>query len=225
MISEDLLDIVEAGYETLHDYKQQVRTILTTLYKEEIAAYPAPIEEKHVDLIVAIKPFDLGGLLLLKCEGTAVSDVKYFEMIGAGRAVRYELEQLYQGQEISLRQGIIAAIHVLRTASTALHIVGGRSSVATITYDGRLAVESDWRLYTIDTFLWSVRHQLGKILLKIADGTLSREQFAEALKEFNDIATSSHDQLVRDAEYWDKLAALANPQVTPLTSQTQEPEQ
>lgn len=224
MIAEELVGNLEGGYDALSDYKRIVKGTLTELYKNEIAAYPAPLEEKHVDLIVAVKPTDSpDGLLLLKCEGTAVSSIKWFEVIGAGRAVRYELESIYRRRFMTLRQGVVAAIHILRVASTALHIVGGTGSIATMTYDGRLAVEPEWNVAQTDSFLWGVRRRIGQIMLHVGDGTMSSEEFAKAVTEFTDEATRAHEQMIGVVEFMARIEALANPVAKPSVSQSPEP--
>lgn len=222
MIADELERSLEGGYDDIPSYKERVEDTLTRLYKDVLAVYPGTDEVRHVDTLVAVRPINLEYVGLFKCEANAVSNVQDFEIIGMGKVVRYEMQQLYRKKQMTMRQGVAAAIHILRTAGMSLHVVGGKSSIATITDDGRWALEPEWNVVETDRFMWNVRWRIGQLMLHVGDGTLSTDAFEEIMTEFSEAARTAHNGIIGSQEFMRRIEELANPQIKPSTSQSPE---
>ena len=164
----------------------------TVRYTFELCVDTRPFEEREAarfQLLVAIAT-PREGARLFSSVGTALTEVENFECFGAGYFVGYQIIQNAFRPRMKLEQVATIAIQTLGAAKRYVDTVGGLSQFECIRHDA-VTHTLDWHFpYDVASFLDSEVNQFqeesARLLLDLADSSLSDAQFQAKLERFSE---------------------------------------
>ncbi len=149
-----------------------IGNVLNGLYEKEFRLYPASDQDDtFIELLIAYKIADRAPILFHSA-ATAIRVVQEYAIIGSGRAVQYQVQNLYERQTIhesgtTISRGILLAVQLLSVAKSVLSSVGGAGKIATLHADKGIGEAVGWQVADAERALRQMDTQAGKVLLDL----------------------------------------------------------
>lgn len=126
---------------------EKIRTsfeqLFDRLYTNEFRKYPAPIEDKQVQMLIGVCDKSRSKTFLVSVDSTLVRLVPKERVIGTGELLK-DLAHDFQIMELPLSQGMWIALYLVWAAKQRFAAVGGESLVVGIHSSGVIRVERVW---------------------------------------------------------------------------------
>jgi 20S proteasome alpha/beta subunit len=185
MASQKIADRLMGGWDEYSIVQQRIEETLNELYERPFHFYPvATPDDTTVDLLIAVRLRKHHFPRLYHSSATAVVRVPEYAIIGSGRAVQYEVQNLY-GKYMSVQRGILLAVQLLYIAKTVLRSVGGTGKIVTLGGTGLAIGEAGaWEINESEKALKHFTSFTSTLLLNYMDLGFSDAEFAENLKNF-----------------------------------------
>jgi hypothetical protein len=185
------------------------------------------VDDTVIELLIAVKLRKLNYPTLFHATSTAVSRVSRYAILGSGRAVQYNVQELYNSRQ-TVSRGVLIAVQLLSAAKAALSSVGGRGRIVTINFgEKRMGVADLWQVEQTEEALKAFLAYAGELMLDFSDLEIDDETFRRRLeKDFVAEVTQRRQVYRTKSLQWKAfMDALLNPnKITPEPSGDQAPE-
>jgi 20S proteasome alpha/beta subunit len=213
MASQRIAKNLMGGYEDYLIIEDRIADTLVELYGNSFRLYPvANQEDAIVELLIAVKLRKHSYPFLYHSTATAVTFVPEYAIIGSGRVVQYEVQNLY-GKYMSVQRGILLAVQLLNVAKSVLNTVGGRGKIVTL-HDADLGIgQADiWQISESEKAFQQFTAFVTPLLLGYVDLTVTDQEFVESVKGFAEHLFRTRSEYRATSDQWKAvMQALMNP--------------
>ncbi len=226
MATEQLAKGLLGGHENYTAVEGRLGDVLNELYETPFRLYPVrEAEDSVVQLLIAVKVGKMQVPILYQASATAISRVTQYAIIGSGRAVQYEVQQLYT-PEIGMAQGILIAVQLMNVAKAVLSSVGGTGRIVTLEVGEEMGVAGDWEMIEAEKAVRRFNEQLSSLRLDFANLEIGDDTFAAMLQRFVKKSLSNRHEYRQKANSIKELTDfLLNPERLINQPEKTEPEQ
>lgn len=210
-VMQHLAEALDECDDTLKNCKKSIEKVLQSFHRNEVRLHPWPRRDKHVQLLLAVRPQSDSHVTLLKADGPALLEVLDYDIIGVGEVIRYVAGNLYKG-DLSLRAGVLLATHLVSLAKKHVRDVEGETTVFVLRSDGAIGTERKKDIERKEWFFDRLNELLKEMVLSSADSGVTEKVFLAKLDVFIDGIGKLRRQYLADVAKSDILWALTNPE-------------
>jgi 20S proteasome alpha/beta subunit len=148
---------------SLANIETKIHQILRDIFENHIPLHPRP-EDASIELLIGIKAPDFHRPVLYSTEGVTVVKRSKYHVCGTGSLIEYVLDRLYE-RNMSVEDGISAALIMLQLAKSYVSGVGGDSNIAILRDTGVIEHKIKWELAQRETIAKQYSEITGRLLL------------------------------------------------------------
>jgi hypothetical protein len=139
---DKIFSIFRTGVSTPQEFETQLARLMQGFYENEFRTYPVSRpEEKHVELLVAVK-IENGVPLLFSVDATLVGQVHDVRILSA--EIFSGMARDFQKMRLNIHQAVWACMYVIKEAKERYEGIGGTTQVMAIEESGQLWIERTW---------------------------------------------------------------------------------
>jgi 20S proteasome alpha/beta subunit len=213
MAAQRVAQSLMGGYDDYLIIENRIADALAELYEKSFRLYPVENQDDSiVELLIAVKLRKHDYPFLYHSTATAVTFVPEYAIIGSGRVVQYEVQNLY-GKFMSVQRGILLAVQLLHVAKSVLNTVGGRGKIVTL-HDADLGIgQADvWQISESEKAFQQFTMFASSLLLGYVDLTVSDQEFVTSVKGFAENVFRMRSEYRATSDQWKAvMQALMNP--------------
>jgi hypothetical protein len=214
MAAQAIAKAVKGGWDDYEIIQSKIEKALIELYDGPFRIYPSSDEDRIIDLLIAIRLKDHGSSRLFRATATAVVRINTYSIIGIGRTVEYEIQNLYSRIHMHIERCALIAMYLLNVSKSILNSVGGRGEIAILNDKTGVKRAGGWEIMAVERILPVFSLHVGDLLLKFLDPEEPEELFALDIEHFVSEITRAKKDHQKHSSDW-KRAMDALKQVQP----------
>jgi len=203
----------------LETFRKIVENEIRKLYRDDIASYPAPDEEKIHKFIVAARSEAPNACAVWGSRHSSLEIVRKPELAGIEDPLYEHVAKRVYFQNAKLPQAVLAALYVMVIGKETSSLIRGDVSVTVVRNDG-IYLQNEKYIADMEARLKKYEKSVNLVFLECADTSISVSQLEATIKKFSDAAVSLHryyiDVIVSDLTL-ENLASFNDvlPQIPP----------